>query len=70
MSTGPAPDCPGLSGRDRHQGSARRRDVTGGVMLALEVVSLPVADTDRALAFYTAQAGFTVGVDYRPTQDF
>lgn len=39
-------------------------------MLALEVVPLPVADIDRALAFYTEQAGFTLDVDYRPTPDF
>ncbi|VTU18720.1 Glyoxalase-like domain protein [Variovorax sp. PBL-H6] len=39
-------------------------------MLALEVVQLPVADIDRALAFYTAQAGFSLDVDYRPTADF
>jgi len=39
-------------------------------MLALEVVPLPVADIDRALAFYTEQAGFNLDVDYRPTDDF
>ena len=39
-------------------------------MLALEVVPLPVADVDRALAFYSKQAGFTVDVDYRPTPEF
>jgi len=39
-------------------------------MLALEVVPLPVTDFDRALAFYTEQAGFTLDVDYRPTADF
>ena len=39
-------------------------------MLALEVVPLPVTDIDRALAFYTEQAGFTLDVDYRPTDDF
>jgi catechol 2,3-dioxygenase-like lactoylglutathione lyase family enzyme len=39
-------------------------------MLALEVVPLPVADIDRALAFYTEQVGFTLDVDYRPTADF
>ena len=39
-------------------------------MLALEVVPLPVADIDRALAFYTERAGFTLDVDYRPTRDF
>jgi len=40
------------------------------MMLALEVVPLPVADIDRALAFYTEQAGFNLDVDYRPTDDF
>ena len=39
-------------------------------MLALEVVPLPVTDIDRALAFYTEQAGFTLDVDYRPTGAF
>ena len=40
------------------------------MMLALEVVPLPVTDIDHALAFYTEQAGFTLDVDYRPTADF
>jgi catechol 2,3-dioxygenase-like lactoylglutathione lyase family enzyme len=40
------------------------------MMLALEVVALPVTDIDRALAFYAEQAGFTLDVDYRPTADF
>jgi len=39
-------------------------------MLALEVVSLPVTDIDRALAFYVEQAGFTLDVDYYPTAEF
>jgi catechol 2,3-dioxygenase-like lactoylglutathione lyase family enzyme len=39
-------------------------------MLALEVVPLPVADIDRALAFYTERAGFTLDVDYCPAADF
>ncbi len=39
-------------------------------MLALEVVPLPVANIDRALKFYTEQAGFTLDVDYRPTPEF
>ncbi len=34
-------------------------------MLSLEVVPLPVTDVDRTLAFYTAQAGFTLDVDYQ-----
>jgi catechol 2,3-dioxygenase-like lactoylglutathione lyase family enzyme len=39
-------------------------------MLSLEVVPLPVADVDRALAFYTEKLGFTLDVDYRPSADF
>jgi hypothetical protein len=39
-------------------------------MLALEVVPLPVIAIDRALAFYTAQVGFRLDVDYRPSADF
>jgi catechol 2,3-dioxygenase-like lactoylglutathione lyase family enzyme len=36
----------------------------------IEVIILPVSDVDRALAFYTEQAGFTLDVDYRPSEDF
>jgi len=39
-------------------------------VLALEVVPLPVTYIDRALAFYTAQAGFILDVDYHPTAEF
>ena len=39
-------------------------------MLSLEVVPLPVGDVDRALAFYTERAGFTLDVDYHPTSEF
>ena len=37
---------------------------------SIEVVILPVADVDRALAFYTEKAGFTLDVDYAPTDEF
>src|SRR5262245_4224512 len=40
------------------------------MMLALEVVIVPVTDIDSALAFYTEQAGLILDVDYRPTTDF
>jgi predicted enzyme related to lactoylglutathione lyase len=40
------------------------------MMLALEMVPLPVSDINRALVFYAEQAGFTLDVDYRPTADF
>lgn len=39
-------------------------------MLALEVIPLPVADVDRALAFYVERAGFVLDVDYRPSDVF
>jgi len=34
------------------------------MMLALEVVPLPVVDIDRVLAFYTERVGFILDVDY------
>jgi catechol 2,3-dioxygenase-like lactoylglutathione lyase family enzyme len=36
----------------------------------LEVVMLPVADVDRAKAFYTEQLGFHLDVDHRAGPDF
>ncbi len=36
----------------------------------VEVVTIPVADVDQALAFYTEQAGFTLDVDYHPASGF
>jgi len=36
----------------------------------IEVVTLPVADVDRAARFYAGQAGFTLDVDYRPKEEF
>ncbi|MFC0398744.1 VOC family protein [Paraburkholderia rhizosphaerae] len=39
-------------------------------MLALEVVSSPVADVDRALAFYKEKVGFSLDVDYHPALAF
>ena len=38
--------------------------------LTLEVVTLPVADFNRAVAFYSEQVGFTLDVDYQPTAEF
>ena len=32
----------------------------------IEVITLAVSDVDRALRFYTEQAGFALDVDYRP----
>jgi catechol 2,3-dioxygenase-like lactoylglutathione lyase family enzyme len=36
----------------------------------LEVVIVPVADIDRAKAFYSDQVGFVVDVDAQPTENF
>jgi len=36
----------------------------------LEVVIVPVADVDRAKAFYAEQCGFEVQTDHRPNDDF
>jgi hypothetical protein len=37
---------------------------------SIEVLILPVSDVDRARAFYTEKAGFTLDVDYQPADDF
>jgi len=36
----------------------------------LQVITLPVSDVDKAMAFYTRQAGFTLDVDYYPASGF
>ncbi|MGH3171884.1 MAG: VOC family protein [Trebonia sp.] len=36
----------------------------------IEVVTVPVTDVDKALEFYTRQAGFTLDVDYHPAAGF
>jgi catechol 2,3-dioxygenase-like lactoylglutathione lyase family enzyme len=36
----------------------------------LQVVTLSVSDIDKATAFYTSQAGFTLDVDYHPAPGF
>ena len=36
----------------------------------IEVIVLPVSDVDCSLAFYTEQAGFTLDVDYKPSDHF
>jgi catechol 2,3-dioxygenase-like lactoylglutathione lyase family enzyme len=38
--------------------------------LKLELVLIPVSDVDRAKAFYTEQAGFTLDVDHQPSEEF
>ena len=36
----------------------------------LQVITVPVSDVDKALVFYTQQAGFTLDVDYYPAGGF
>jgi predicted enzyme related to lactoylglutathione lyase len=36
----------------------------------LEVVTIPVSNVDRAIAFYGQQVGFSVDVDYHPADNF
>jgi catechol 2,3-dioxygenase-like lactoylglutathione lyase family enzyme len=37
---------------------------------SVEVITLPVSDVDRALRFYVDRIGFTLDVDYSPTDAF
>jgi catechol 2,3-dioxygenase-like lactoylglutathione lyase family enzyme len=36
----------------------------------LELVPIPVADVDRAKAFYSEKVGFAVDVDHQPSEEF
>lgn len=36
----------------------------------LQVITLSVSDFDKAVAFYTQQAGFALDVDYHPAPGF
>jgi len=38
--------------------------------LSVEVITLPVNDVERALRFYVDQVGFTLDVDYAPSDAF
>jgi len=52
--------------------AATGRVKDGGAVMdcRLEVVTVPVSDVDRALAFYTRQVGFVLDVDYHPASTF
>jgi len=36
----------------------------------IQVITIPVSDVDRAMSFYTKQAGFSLDVDYHPVSGF
>ena len=40
------------------------------VKFSVEVITLPVSDVERALRFYVDQVGFTLDVDYAPSDSF
>jgi catechol 2,3-dioxygenase-like lactoylglutathione lyase family enzyme len=42
----------------------------GTPSFSVEVITLPVRDVERALRFYVDQVGFTLNVDYAPTDGF
>ncbi len=42
----------------------------GTPTFSLEVITMPVSDVDQALRFYVEQVGFTLDVDYAPTDSF
>ena len=43
---------------------------TAVVKFSVEVVTLPVSDVEQALRFYVDQVGFTLDVDYAPSEAF
>jgi catechol 2,3-dioxygenase-like lactoylglutathione lyase family enzyme len=44
--------------------------VSSSITAAIEVVTVPVADVDRAVRFYVDRLGFTLDVDYAPRPSF
>jgi hypothetical protein len=40
------------------------------ITFSVEVITLPVSDVDRALRFYVDRVGFTLDVDYAPSDAF
>jgi len=44
--------------------------VNSSITAAIEVVTVPVVDVDRALHFYVDRLGFTLDVDYAPRPSF
>jgi predicted enzyme related to lactoylglutathione lyase len=40
------------------------------LLFSVEVIVIPVTDVDRALRFYVDQVGFSLDVDYSPTDVF
>src|SRR5258708_13928853 len=43
---------------------------TAVVKFSVEVITLSVSDVERALRFYVDQLGFTLDVDYAPSESF
>jgi catechol 2,3-dioxygenase-like lactoylglutathione lyase family enzyme len=58
------------SGARRRITTDNRTDAGGSMDWTLELIVVPVADIDRAKAFYLDQAGFELLVDHRAGEDF
>ena len=43
---------------------------TAVVKFSVEVITLPVSDVERSLRFYVDRVGFTLDVDYAPSESF
>jgi len=58
-----------MSGARRQRPYGPRRSTYGlGVDMRLELVPIPVADIDKAVAFYTEKVGFGLDHDVRPAE--
>jgi predicted enzyme related to lactoylglutathione lyase len=55
-----------LAANGRRKGDLTVRTPT----FSIEVITLPVSDIERALRFYVAQVGFTLDIDYSPSESF
>jgi len=55
--------------RAAHRTPLNERQHTMGLNFELQLVSIPVSAVDRAIAFYTEQAGFSLDHDHRLNDD-
>jgi hypothetical protein len=47
-----------------------RRSTMKSLTFSVEVITVPVSNVDRAIRFYAHQVGFTIDVDYAPSDSF
>ena len=51
-------------------GGVERRSTMKSLTFSVEVITIPVGNVDRAIRFYADQVGFTIDVDYAPSDSF